>query len=389
MATPTTGVRRRPKDRKEQILTAARELIVEFGFRNVSMAQLAERVGITAGGLYRHFANKSVLLVAVIGRSLDEVAPVFDSDAPLAEVLHRNARRTVARRYVGALWVRESRNLPDTERRTLLRRLRGFNTGYVDAILRERPELDPAGAARLAWGVMAVFASASFHTTKIDDAELAAVLASSALALCMVDPIVESEPERHGPALQPVSMRERLLAHAIILFEQRGYEATGLDDIAAAAGVTGPNLYGYFDSKADILATASARGTTALWLLVHTALRDNDDPAAALHQLVNGYVDLTLTRTVPTSMLLTEPSLSEESARARQREIVAEWVALLRAARADDETSARVRVHTALGVIHIMSTLEPAPARSSRFPDLAAMATAVLFAPGDANLADK
>ena len=186
-----------------------------------------------------------------------------------------------------------------------------------------------------------------------------------------------------------MSVRERLLAHAIILFEQRGYEATGLDDIAAAAGMTGPNLYGYFDSKADILAMASARGTTALWLLVHTALRDNDNPAAALHQLVNGYVDLSLTRTVPTSMLLTEPSLSGESARARQREIVAEWVALLRAARGDDETTARVRVHTALGVIHIMSTLEPAPTRSAHFPDLAAMATAVLFAPDDTHLADK
>ena len=381
MATPTTGVRRRPKDRKEQILTAARELIVEFGFRNVSMAQLAERVGITAGALYRHFANKSVLLVAVIDRSLDEVAPVFDR----TPVWTRCCTGTLgARSHAGTSARSGCANHATCPTRNVARFYVACGVSTPATPTRfcaSGRNSTRRGRRGLAWGVMAVFASASFHTTKIDDAELAAVLASSALALCMVDPIVESEPERHGPALQPVSMRERLLAHAIILFEQRGYEATGLDDIAAAAGVTGPNLYGYFDSKADILATASARGTTALWLLVHTALRDNDDPAAALHQLVNGYVDLTLTRTVPTSMLLTEPSLSEESARARQREIVAEWVALLRAARADDETSARVRVHTALGVIHIMSTLEPAPARSSRFPDLAAMATAVLFAP--------
>lgn len=61
-AAELVGIRRRPKDRKDQIVEAARQLIVARGYRNVSMAEIAEAVGITAGALYRHFANKAVLL---------------------------------------------------------------------------------------------------------------------------------------------------------------------------------------------------------------------------------------------------------------------------------------------------------------------------------------
>ena len=49
---------RRPRDRKQQILAAAGELFREHGYHNVSVAQVAAAVGITAPALYRHFKNK-------------------------------------------------------------------------------------------------------------------------------------------------------------------------------------------------------------------------------------------------------------------------------------------------------------------------------------------
>ena len=43
--------------------------------------------------------------------------------------------------------------------------------------------------------------------------------------------------------------REQLLEVALKLFAQRGFNATTMDDIAEAAGVTKPLLYQHFDSK--------------------------------------------------------------------------------------------------------------------------------------------
>jgi AcrR family transcriptional regulator len=180
--------------------------------------------------------------------------------------------------------------------------------------------------------------------------------------------------------LEPVSKRESLLTHAITLFECNGFEATSLNEIGTAAGVTGPNLYSYFASKADILETATSRGVSALWLLLKRVLRDNDEPAEALCDLVRGYIQLALERTVLASLLLSEQQSVDDVTRNRQREYVAEWVALLRASRPGvGEQAARVLVHTALAVIHTMTQIGQEQDDPTFTDDLAAMATAVLF----------
>jgi AcrR family transcriptional regulator len=51
----------------------------------------------------------------------------------------------------------------------------------------------------------------------------------------------------------PVGERRALIVEAAgRLFGERGYEATRLDDVAAAAGVTKPVLYRHFDSKREL-----------------------------------------------------------------------------------------------------------------------------------------
>jgi AcrR family transcriptional regulator len=52
-----------------------------------------------------------------------------------------------------------------------------------------------------------------------------------------------------GPTAQGAAARERLYTIALRLFGERGYEATTLRDIAAAAGVSVGLLYRYFPSK--------------------------------------------------------------------------------------------------------------------------------------------
>ena len=65
--------------------------------------------------------------------------------------------------------------------------------------------------------------------------------------------------EREGTTMRPKAQagqdstaRDRLLAAAVRLFEQRGYAATTVREIVEAAGVTKPVLYYYFGNKEGI-----------------------------------------------------------------------------------------------------------------------------------------
>jgi AcrR family transcriptional regulator len=57
------------------------------------------------------------------------------------------------------------------------------------------------------------------------------------------------EPVRRLPRAQ---RREQILAAATRTFARNGFTATGLDDIAAEAGITRVLLYRHFDSKTDL-----------------------------------------------------------------------------------------------------------------------------------------
>jgi AcrR family transcriptional regulator len=54
---------------REQILTQARELFLAGGLNGFSMRQLAQRVGVTATALYRHFEDKDAVLASVLGEA--------------------------------------------------------------------------------------------------------------------------------------------------------------------------------------------------------------------------------------------------------------------------------------------------------------------------------
>lgn len=54
------------------------------------------------------------------------------------------------------------------------------------------------------------------------------------------------------PQIDELKVRDRLLSAATRLFAERGYAATSVSEIVAAAGVTKPILYYYFKSKEGI-----------------------------------------------------------------------------------------------------------------------------------------
>ena len=64
--------------------------------------------------------------------------------------------------------------------------------------------------------------------------------------------------------------REQLLDAATRAFARTGFTATGLDDVAAAAGVTHVILYRHFASKADLYRAVLERACTRLGDMVGT-----------------------------------------------------------------------------------------------------------------------
>lgn len=54
------------KDRKAQILVAARELVFAEGTSRFTLKRIAEKIGITEAGVYRHFATKEDVILSLL-----------------------------------------------------------------------------------------------------------------------------------------------------------------------------------------------------------------------------------------------------------------------------------------------------------------------------------
>jgi Transcriptional regulator len=54
------------EENQQEIMSCAKRLFAEQGVSEVSMNQIAKTLGIGAGTLYRHYANKSALCMALV-----------------------------------------------------------------------------------------------------------------------------------------------------------------------------------------------------------------------------------------------------------------------------------------------------------------------------------
>jgi AcrR family transcriptional regulator len=375
MTVGATAVRRRPKDRKQQIMVHARDLFVELGYPNVSMAMIAGRVGITAGGLYRHYATKADLLEAVVRDAFDGVAPP-PAGMPLEEVIDRSIAAALGHPHLADLWSREVRYLPDGVQREIRAVMRRAAQGYVPPLRARRPALSSEQAELIAWSIQSVLTCLARDSVRLPASGGQALVRGAARELLDVRlDLGAARPEaaRRQARRAPVSTRERVLIAATRQFAAHGYQETSMASIGAEADVTGQNLYGYFGSKADLLRAVIVRGTHALWLELDAALEAAGDPAAALASVVAGYVRIARHWAGLRLDLVGDPELAEES-RPAQREYVAEWVALVRQVRPElSQPEGRALVQMALAAI---SDLGRTP-HLAQLPGFAASVTAV------------
>ena len=87
------------------------------------------------------------------------------------------------------------------------------------------------------------------------------------------------------------SRREQILAAAAELFAERGYIATGIDEIGAAAGITGGGVYRHFESKLEVFREVVAPILKRRAERVAAIAEETSSPKKALQMLVDNLID--------------------------------------------------------------------------------------------------
>lgn len=177
--------------------------------------------------------------------------------------------------------------------------------------------------------------------------------------------------------------REELLAVAADLFAISGFASVTVDDIGAAAGISGPALYHHFDSKESILGEMLMRISEHLLTGART-LRDTSPTPELLHDLIAMHVDFAVDQraliTVQFRDLMHARDLDRRRVRQLQRQYVEIWVtALIDRTPTMNPATARTAANAAFGLIN--STPFSARARRREMVELlTTMATGALTA---------
>ena len=166
-ATEPSGRRGRPGYDRESLLRVAVDVFNERGYDGTSMEDLAARLGITKSAIYHHVQGKAELLRLAVDRALDELFAVAAEPMPtgvdsatdrLEYLVRRSVDVLVAQLPFVTLLLRVRGNT-EVERAALARR-REFDQIVADLVRRAvadggvRPDVDPAIAARLLFGMV-------------------------------------------------------------------------------------------------------------------------------------------------------------------------------------------------------------------------------------------
>ncbi len=117
------------------------------------------------------------------------------------------------------------------------------------------------------------------------------------------------------------------------LFRERGFRETSLGDIGAAAGVSGPAIYRYFDGKGELLSVLIEEAAVTWRETVDNVLNEDTPPTVTLERLIDAAIVLQLRNGNLRDVFVKEYRSLDDEARRRvariERVRMAEWVHLL------------------------------------------------------------
>jgi AcrR family transcriptional regulator len=151
--------------------------------------------------------------------------------------------------------------------------------------------------------------------------------------------------------------RQQLLSAAERLFAERGFLAVRLEDIGAAAGVSGPAIYRHFPNKESLLVELLVGISARLLAGARDVTARGPDAAAALDGLIDFHLDFALGEPdlirIQDRDLVHLPPASERQVRKAQRQYVEIWVGVMRDLYpALPEADARLTAHAVFGLLN-------------------------------------
>lgn len=166
--------------------------------------------------------------------------------------------------------------------------------------------------------------------------------------------------------------RAVLLASAARLFAERGFDRVSMEDLGAAAGVSGPAVYRHFPGKQAVLAALLIEVSESLHDGGHRVVAAAKDDNDALRSLIRFHVDFALANPhvirVQDRDLDSLADADRHTVRTLQRGYVELWVSvLMRLQPGTDPAELRIRSHATFGLINSTPhSARPSPRETTR-----------------------
>jgi len=154
--------------------------------------------------------------------------------------------------------------------------------------------------------------------------------------------------------------RQRYLDAAAELFARRGFHAVSIDELGAAAGVSGPALYRHFAGKEAVLAEILVGVSERLLTGLRETLALNAPPRETLALLIRFHLDFAMSERdvirLQDRELANLPADANHTVRALQRRYLEGWIDVLDrvdpAAPAPPRARQRIRMLAVFGILN-------------------------------------
>ena len=264
---------------RQMILEAALRLAAERGYVGTTMALVRRATGLPPSSLYWHFSNKDQLLAEALEHGYtrwSQIAPRWEptpSGGDLREELLTNLRRTTSDTHgakadwwrMGLMLALESGpTVGDGPRERFLRirtqTLATFALWWSEAVDLPRAHIETLARLTLAAhdGLFIHVQTDAYADLDPLRQRLADGLAAVADRLRTLDPAAAPETVEMPPATYEgaSSSREKLVAAALEVAAESGYEGASISRICAAAGLPASSVYWHFTNKDDLFSAA-------------------------------------------------------------------------------------------------------------------------------------
>lgn len=388
MVSDEPPVRRRSKNRKAEIAAAAAELFARSGYAAVSVDDIGAQVGITGPALYRHYAGKQAVITEVLDRTMEALGtaarPIEGEADDLRSIVERTTSVAMAMPAAFTIWLHDARHHDPTTLDAFRSARRIAGAHWHRAELAVNPALTNRELRVREEAIVAVIQALTRArgTTRGDTARLAGDLAIAIVETAPPAPAKAAPAQKSRPWVAAPSRRDHVLAVAVPMFRERGFAGVSMDEIGEAAGITGPTVYRYYESKAAILIDAFDRTDTRLAVAVEQALAASTSADHALGLLIRAYVDVAFASADLIAVTSREAEALPTDERARQtrraRANSEHWIAVLSAANPSlDDAEVRLLLRAMFALVNHLVQLKDGPSVEV----IAALAAAVAQPP--------